>query len=201
VGYGTEPKLLVFRQNHRRAQPTLRNISFETLRERMASKSYQNYLIKSWEPLLREKTANLIKTVLTEYGLPWQPDEADIDVLQVEKYYYQVGGEFWVVEDTLSHNLVGTAAYYPINRGKNAVEIRKMYILPAHRGKGLGKYLLAELEKTIADKNYEQIWIETASVLKEAVGLYESNGYKATEGVETKRCDLVYVKMIKALLE
>ncbi len=44
--------------------------------------------------------------------------------------YYQRGqGQFWVVER--DHKIVGTAGYYPINRGDKAVEIRKMYLLLA----------------------------------------------------------------------
>ena len=162
----------------------------------MINNIYQNYLIQDWQPSFREVTAQLIKSVLTEYGLPWQPDEADLDVLEVETYYHQVGGEFWLVEDLNSQEIIGTAAYLPIKRGKNAVEIRKMYLLPPHRGKGLGKFLLAKLEQVIAAKNYQQIWIETASILREAVKLYENSGYQLSEGVETKRCDLIYVKMI-----
>jgi putative acetyltransferase len=33
-------------------------------------------------------------------------------------------------------------------------------------------------------------------VLQEAVRLYESHGYQATTGVETTRCDRVYVKFL-----
>ena len=155
-----------------------------------------NYLIRDWQPSLREATAHVIKTVLIEYGLPWQPDTADIDVLEVEQYYQQTGGDFWVIEELDSQQIIGTGAYYPIKRGNNAVEIRKMYILSQHRGKGLGKYLLKELEQTISTKQYQEIWIETASILKEAVQLYERNGYQPAEGVETERCDRVYVKYL-----
>ncbi|MEO8893264.1 MAG: GNAT family N-acetyltransferase, partial [Coleofasciculaceae cyanobacterium] len=79
---------------------------------------------------------------------------------------------------------------------QKAVEIRKMYILPTARGKGLGRYLLQELEKASALRGFQTIWIETASVLKEAVKLYESSGYQAATGVETDRCDRVYVKYL-----
>jgi putative acetyltransferase len=58
--------------------------------------------------------------------------------------YLAVGGEFWVIE--YQNKLVGTGGYYPIKRGENAVEIRKMYLLPSVRGLGLGKYLLQQLE-------------------------------------------------------
>lgn len=91
---------------------------------------------------------------------------------------------------------MGTAAYYPVERGEKAVEIRKMYLSPAVRGQGLGKYLLQQLEQAIANRGFQEIWIETASVLKEAVKLYESNDYQPATGVETQRCDRVYVKSI-----
>ncbi|BAZ12880.1 GCN5-related N-acetyltransferase [Calothrix sp. NIES-4071] len=157
---------------------------------------YKDYLIKPWEEHHRIPASEVIRSVLAEYGLGWEPDGADKDVLQIEKYYLASNGEFWVVEH--QNQVVGTGAYYPIERGQNAVEIRKMYLLPQVRGFGLGKYLLQQLEETIAARGFKEIWIETASVLVEAVKLYESNGYKPATGVETARCDRVYVKKLGA---
>ena len=155
---------------------------------------YQNFIIRDWQPEDRHAAAEVIKTVLEEYGLPWQPELADRDVIEVESAYLDAGGEFWIVEQDSA--ILGTAAYQPIARGYRAVEIRKMYLLPRIRGRGLGKYLLAQLEMAIAIKDYQEIWIETASVLKEAVKLYELNGYQPANGVETERCDLVYRKQL-----
>ncbi|MGF1674519.1 MAG: GNAT family N-acetyltransferase, partial [Rivularia sp. (in: cyanobacteria)] len=45
-------------------------------------------------------------------------------------------------------------------------------------------------------RGFQEIWIETASVLSEAVKLYEANGYIPATGVETKRCDRVYLKQL-----
>ncbi|MEM7762200.1 MAG: GNAT family N-acetyltransferase, partial [Cyanobacteria bacterium P01_A01_bin.40] len=137
------------------------------------NQNFRDFLIRDWREEDREATATVIKTVLEEYGLPWQPETADRDVVEVESAYLDIGGEFWVIEQ--QGTIIGTAAYQPISRGHNAVEIRKMYLLPQVRGQGLGKYLLAQLEKAIAIKDYQEIWVETASVLKEAVKLYEFN--------------------------
>lgn len=156
--------------------------------------SYHNFLIRSWMPDDREAAAAVIRDTLAEYGLTWEPAGADRDVLEVEASYINIGGEFWVIEQ--QGKIVGTAAYYPVQRGKKAVEIRKMYLLPAARGKGLGRYLLQELENAIASRSFQAIWVETASVLKEAVKLYESSGYQAATGVETARCDRVYLKFL-----
>ncbi|MBE9053904.1 GNAT family N-acetyltransferase [Nostocales cyanobacterium LEGE 11386] len=158
------------------------------------NKYYQDFLIRNWEMSDRTRAASVISYVLSEYGLGWEPNGADKDVLQIEEFYLATGGEFWVIEH--QSQLVGTGAYYPIKRGTKAVEIRKMYLLSSVRGLGLGKYLLQQLEAAIAARGFQQIWIETASVLVEAVKLYESNGYKPATGVETTRCDRVYVKFL-----
>jgi len=129
---------------------------------------------------------------LAEYGLAWEPDGADCDVLEIEQFYQHPGGAFWLVERDGA--IVGTAGYYPTQRGQQAAEIRKMYLLPAARGQGLGRFLLQQLEAVIAAQEFQQIWIETASVLVEAVKLYESSGYQPADGVETARCDRVYFK-------
>jgi putative acetyltransferase len=157
-------------------------------------KYYQDFLIRNWEIGDRTRAASVVSYVLSEYGLGWEPQGADKDVLQVEEFYLVTGGEFWVIEH--QNQLVGTGAYYPTQRGQNAVEIRKMYLLSSVRGLGLGRYLLQELEAAIASRGFQQIWIETASILVEAVKLYESHGYQLATGVETTRCDRVYVKSL-----
>ena len=159
------------------------------------NKQYRDFIIRDWQTGDRHAAAGVIQQVLEEYGLPWQPKLADRDVIKVESAYLEVGGEFWVVER--DGVVVGTAAYQPIARGENAVEIRKMYLLPEVRGQGLGIYLLEQLEQAIAIKQYQEIWIETVTILKEAVRLYERNGYQPASGVETARCDLVYLKRLR----
>lgn len=155
---------------------------------------YKDFLIRDWEKSDRTAAAEVIGSVLADYNLGWEPAGADRDVLEVENFYLSTGGEFWVIEK--QGQLVGTSGYYPVPRGEKAVEIRKMYLLPTVRGLGLGRFLLQQLEIAIATYGFQQIWIETASVLVEAVKLYESSGYQPTTGVETTRCDRVYYKIL-----
>ncbi|MEL6604384.1 MAG: GNAT family N-acetyltransferase [Cyanobacteria bacterium J06614_10] len=159
--------------------------------------TFKDFLIRDWVVSDRDAAASVVKTVLEEYGLGWEMSCggcSDRDAVEVEKYYLQTGGEFWVVER--QGELVGTGGYYPIERGDKAVEIRKMYLLPVVRGQGLGRYLLSQLEQAAAQKGFAEVWVETATALKEAVRLYERNGYLPKCGVETERCDKVYSKMI-----
>lgn len=155
---------------------------------------YREFLIRDWQTSDRDSAAEVIRQVLEEYNLPWQPELADRDVIEVETSYLACGGEFWVIE--LEEKIVGTAAYYPTPNDPQGVEIRKMYLLKEFRGKGLGKYLLEQLEQAIAKKGFSTIYIETASVLKEAVILYTKNHYQPMTEVATARCDLAYFKKI-----
>ena len=158
---------------------------------------FKDFLIRDWEAGDRTIAANVIKTVLAEYGLSWEVSCggcSDQDAVEVEKYYLQAGGEFWVVEQ--AGKIVGTGGYHPINRGQNAVEIRKMYLLPEARGHGLGRFLLGQLEQSAAQRGFDEVRVETATALKEAVSLYEKNGYEAESGVETERCDRAYRKRL-----
>ncbi|MDS3861619.1 GNAT family N-acetyltransferase [Thermosynechococcaceae cyanobacterium BACA0444] len=155
---------------------------------------YRDFDIRPWQPQDREAVAALIATVLGEFGLAWEPQGADADVVAVEAFYQDQGGEFWVIEQ--AGQIVGTAAYYPIARGENAVEIRKMYLHPQARGQGLGQFLLSQLEQQIHQRGFDLIWIETATIMNQAVKLYEKNGYQPTSGIETQRCDRVYYKTL-----
>jgi putative acetyltransferase len=162
---------------------------------------YQQFCVRDWQPQDRSVAAAVIEQVLAEYGLDWEPEGADQDVIEVETHYLQREGRFWVVEKQIQNDpveIVGTAAYYPTARGVKSVEIRKMYLLPEARGQGLGSFLLHALEQTIAQQGYQEIWVETASVLKEAVFLYERRGYLPETGVETSRCDRIYRKLLTA---
>ncbi|OKH18867.1 GNAT family N-acetyltransferase [[Limnothrix rosea] IAM M-220] len=153
---------------------------------------WQKFKIRDWQKGDRLAAAAVVKNVLEEYDVGWEPERADKEVFEIESHYWENDGEFWVVEQ--AGKIVGTAGYHPIRRGTKAVEIRKVYLLESVRGKGLGKYLMAELEKAIAAKGYQQIWVETISRFQAAKHIYESTGYEAATGIETERCDLVFVK-------
>lgn len=62
---------------------------------------FKGFLIRDWVEDDRTAAANVVKTVLAEYGLSWEVNCdgcSDQDVVEVEKYYWATSGEFWVVE-------------------------------------------------------------------------------------------------------
>jgi GNAT superfamily N-acetyltransferase len=56
-------------------------------------------------------------------------------------------------------------------------ELKRMYVLPAARGTGLGRRLLEALEAEARQLGYTGIVLETGDQQPEAVGLYVSAGY------------------------
>lgn len=66
--------------------------------------------------------------------------------------------------------------------GSLGAEIKRMYVVPEHRGRGLARRILAELESTAAAAGHDLIVLETGLMQPEAIGLYESAGYQPIEG-------------------
>jgi putative acetyltransferase len=156
---------------------------------------FGGFLMRHWQRRDRDAAAALIGAVLSEYGLAFDPEEADRDVLDVQAHYFDRAGEFWVVER--DGELVGTAAFFPLSGHADTAEIRKMYLHPSTRGRGLGRRLLQLLEERCAARGFRRARLETASVLKEAVELYRTAGYlPSTDAIATRRCDLVLEKFL-----
>ncbi len=136
-----------------------------------------------------ENVRSLVFGVLREYGLKPDRDGIDRDLDDIESNYINRGGIFEVFEDQ-EGNLMGTVGLYPFDEKR--LELRKMYFLPAIRGKGLGKATLKRMVAVAKEKGYEQMILETASVLKEAIGLYEKFGFSEADQKHTPRCDKSY---------
>ncbi|GAB4287540.1 MAG: GNAT family N-acetyltransferase [Ignavibacteriaceae bacterium] len=56
-------------------------------------------------------------------------------------------------------------------------EIKRLYVKKEHRGKGLSKIILNELEKLARKLKYEKLVLETGNLQPEALSLYKNSGY------------------------
>jgi GNAT superfamily N-acetyltransferase len=63
--------------------------------------------------------------------------------------------------------------------GDDAAEIKRMYIVPAARGRGLARVLLRALEDAARDLGYTTVRLDTGPRQPHAQALYESAGYRA----------------------
>ena len=58
------------------------------------------------------------------------------------------------------------------------MEIKRMYVMPSNRGKGIALKILSALEGWAKELSYEVCVLETGKRQPEAIKLYERNGYK-----------------------
>ncbi len=136
----------------------------------------------------------LINGILSEFGLSPDPEGVDSDLDNIEMSYMAPGGCFEVITDR--ELIVGTVGLHP--HDETRVEIRKMYLAPSLRGQGIGKWLLDRTLQQAWEMGYEEIVLETASVLTEAIGLYRSFGFEPIPGKpDTDRCDQAYRLRLK----
>jgi GNAT superfamily N-acetyltransferase len=115
-----------------------------------------------------------------------KPTAADIDV-------------FVIAYDTASSTALGCGAMRLLpdptdHPGETAAELKRMYVLPEQRGRGIGKRILAEIESHARRRGIHRMRLETGTLQPEAVGLYERAGYRQIPnfgpyaGSETSLC-------------
>jgi GNAT superfamily N-acetyltransferase len=70
---------------------------------------------------------------------------------------------------------VACGAFRPLS--DDMAEIKRMYVDPAYRGRGIGRRLLTVLEDAARQAGYAKVRLETGIAQPEALQLYESAGY------------------------
>jgi GNAT superfamily N-acetyltransferase len=85
-------------------------------------------------------------------------------------------GAFFVAGD--GERLVGCAGW---RRHGGDAELKRMYISPAIRGRGLGRRMLATIEESARAAGCARLILETGDKQPEAIALYESAGYVRIE--------------------
>lgn len=99
---------------------------------------------------------------------------------QPEAYILGIGGRIIIAE--LDGKAVGTAALIPITNNK--LELAKMCVDETHQGSGIGKAIMARVDKEAKDMGADTIWLESNTVLDAAMHLYKSCGYQELSGAD-----------------
>ncbi len=86
--------------------------------------------------------------------------------------------------DTIKNVIVGYYNHTPIACGafkkydEERVEIKRMFVQPNFRGKGIAATILSALESWANELNYEHCVLETGKKQPEAIALYQKSGYQ-----------------------
>jgi GNAT superfamily N-acetyltransferase len=84
-------------------------------------------------------------------------------------------GPVWVA--VLDSRIVGTISAVPRD---DAMYVRSMAILPASRGRGIGRLLLDEVERFARHRHDARLFLSTTPYLHRAIRLYEQFGFART---------------------
>lgn len=135
----------------------------------------------------------LVFGILKDFKLKSDLDSTDRDLDDLDAHYFKKQGWFCVLE--CGNKIVGS---YGLSRVDDTLcELRKMYLDPEHRGKGYGKALLEDALKRASELGYKSVFLETASVLKDAVKLYVKYGFEPYQPAHlSPRCDQAYIKTL-----
>ena len=145
-------------------------------------------LIRRFEPGDAAGFRALVEAVLGEYG--FVPDPLlEADLRDPLASYDAV----WVAAD--GEDVVGSAAVRRCGAGE--LELKRMYLDPIYRGRGLGRALLEEALSWARANGMSSVVLDTSEAMAEAQRLYESAGFirygsRVEEGAVDARCEVLY---------
>ncbi|HMR99040.1 MAG TPA: GNAT family N-acetyltransferase [Anaerolineales bacterium] len=99
------------------------------------------------------------------------------DMDDIQKNYFESGGVFFAM--LYNDKIIGTGA---IRRYTNdTCELKRLWLLPEHHGKGLGYRMIQELLAFARNADYRRIRLETHAIYqKRAVEFYKRLGFSET---------------------
>ena len=134
-------------------------------------------IIRKIKPVDNQAVANIIRTVMPEFGASGSGFAIhDKEVDDMHNAYSRPRCAYIVCES--DGEIVGGGGIAPLDGGdENTCELKKMYFLPAGRGKGFGQKVLTECLKSAKEIGFKYCYLETFNTMKSAMKLYERNGF------------------------
>lgn len=110
----------------------------------------------------------MVFDTLCEYGVPADPDDSDADIMDFGSS--KVPGVVHLVAD-LDGKAVGSAILTPYNARQ--AKLTKLFVGIDHRREGIGRQLMTRALEEARSAGYEEVFLTTRAVYREAVNLYE----------------------------
>ncbi|MEO8650767.1 MAG: GNAT family N-acetyltransferase [Hyphomicrobiaceae bacterium] len=96
------------------------------------------------------------------------------EIDRIADYYSERGGGFWVAVD--GSRVVGMFGLEPSSA--TAMELRRMYVDPDARRRGIARTMLRYAEEECRRRNRSSLELSTSELQGDALALYRSGGYQ-----------------------
>ena len=122
-------------------------------------------------------------------------DEFLIDIDGDEKEFFAQYNQIFIKNVVVFYEneiALGCGAFKELE--PNVAEIKRMFVAPNGRGKGIATKILTELESWTKELNFSSCQLETSQKLENAIALYTKFGYEIIPnygqyvGVESSMC-------------
>ena len=136
------------------------------------------FVIRPIEPRDDAAVAGIIRNVMPEFGADgpgFAIHDAEVDSMSTA--YSRPRTAYFVIE--LDGRVQGGAGVAPLDGGESDVcELRKMYFLPALRGRGAGAAVIARCLDAARALGFRRCYLETLTGMDAAQKLYLASGFR-----------------------
>jgi GNAT superfamily N-acetyltransferase len=95
------------------------------------------------------------------------------------RYYFAAASGLWLA--IIDDRAVGCVALRQLSAISAAGEVKRLYVQPAFRGRGIAAALYASLENYAAESAYQWLYLDTAANMNAAQRFYATLGYELCE--------------------
>ena len=140
-----------------------------------------SFLIREIRPEDNAKIEEIIKAIFPEFGMPLIGTAyEDSETPRMFESYQSDNEVYYIIEE--AGEVLGGAGIKPLKGfQKDVCELQKMYFTPKARGKGYGRLMFEKCMNSAKALGYRKCYLESASQLKTAIYIYESNGFEHLE--------------------
>jgi len=126
----------------------------------------------------REAIVALLREYWASLGVAGEFQNFDAEVAELPGVYVPPEGQMLFLRDTTGNVLVGCVALRMVPGVAGMCEMKRLYLRPAARGKGLGRHLAVAAMDEARQLGYRRMFLDTMSKLIEAQALYRSLGFR-----------------------
>ena len=107
---------------------------------------------------LQQDIERFFEICFTDLGWGYEPNGRHFDIVNIQEVYMK-DGCMWCLYD--NEQLIGTVAIRTIDKHEKTAEMKRLYVLKNHQGKGYGSFLFETAIRHVKENGYKKINLDT----------------------------------------